>query len=310
MMTRLLACLLALCAIAMPASAQKRIALTFDDAPRGPGAFLTQEDRTTRLIAALRRAGVRQAVFFVNPGNIAATDGGASEKRLAAYVAAGHVLANHSFSHPHLNTTPVADYLADVDRAGAWLRPRPGYRPWFRFPFLDEGGTDKVKRDALRAGLKSRGLANGYVTVDGSDWNIEGLTVAAKAAGKPIDMAALRDLYVETHVESAEFADDLARRATGRAPVQVMLLHETDLAALYIADMVAALKAKGWTIVSADRAYRDPIARVHPDVPSAQGTLLEAIAWEKGFPAPRWYARNTISVANALFRQRVLHEAQ
>lgn len=123
-------------------------------------------------------------------------------------------------------------------------------------------------------------------------------------------MAGLRDLYVETHVESAEFADRLAEQALGRRPVQVMLLHETDLAAYWIADLVAALRAKGWTIVTADAAYRDPIAKLHPDTPSAQGNLLEAVAWEKGVPAPRWYERNTLSTADPLFRQRVLHEGK
>ena len=296
--------------VAMPAEAQKRIALTFDDAPRARGPFLTPEERTARIIAGLRKAKVRQAAFFVVPGNLAAPDGAGGEQRIAAYVAAGHVIANHSFSHPALKSMTAQAYLADIDRAGDWLKGRRGLRPWYRFPFLDEGGTDKAKRDAVRTGLAARGLSNGYVTVDGSDWNIENLTAQARKAGKPVDMDALRDLYVETHVESAQFTDRLAKQALGRQPVQVMLLHETDLAAYWIADLVAALRAKGWTIVTADVAYRDPIAKLHPDTPSAQGNLLEAIAWEKGGPAPRWYERNTLSIADPLFRQRVLHEGK
>ena len=86
------------------------------------------------------------------------------------------------------------DYLADIDRAEAWLKPRAGHRPWFRFPFLNEGRQDKVKRDAIRAGLAARGLRNGYVTAESSDWHMETLTIAAKAAGKTMDMDALRDL--------------------------------------------------------------------------------------------------------------------
>lgn len=293
-----------------PAMAQKRIALTFDDAPRARGPFLTPDERTERLIAGLRKAKVRQAAFFVVPGNLSAPDGAGGERRIAAYVAAGHVIANHSFSHPALKSMTAEAYLADIDRASGWLMGRRGLRPWFRFPFLDEGGADKAKRDAVRAGLAARKLSNGYVTVDGSDWNIEGLTAEARKAGKPIDMAALRDLYVETHVESAEFADGLARKALGRQPVQVMLLHETDLAAYWIADLVAALRRKGWEIETADVAYRDPIAKMQPDVPSAQGSRLEAVAWAKGIPAPRWYGRNTLSIATPLYRQRVLHEAQ
>lgn len=295
--------------VALPATAApKRIALSFDDAPRNRGAFFTPDQRTDRLIAGLRLGRVPQAVFFVNPGFLSTPDGAGGEARIDRYVAAGHVVANHSWDHPHLSSTSAADYLANIDRADAWLRPHAGFRPWFRFPFLDEGGRDKVKRDAIRAGLAARGLRNGYVTAEASDWNMETLTVAAKKAGKPMDMDALRLLYVESHVQAADFADGLAIKTWDRSPVHVMLLHETDLAALYIADLVAALRADGWEIVSADEAYADPIGQIFPDTPFANGTLTESAAWEKGLPAPRWYERNDVDLANRLFAERVLHE--
>ena len=54
----------------------------------------------------------------------------------------------------------------------------------------------------------------------------------------------------------------------------------------------------------------DPVAAsaASVDVPSAQGTLTEALAWEKGLPAPRWYERNNTEVLGRLFRKRVLGE--
>lgn len=293
--------------MAAPAS-DKRIALSFDDVPRNPGAFFTPEERTQRLIAGLRKAGVEQAAFFVTTGNLEQPFGAGGEDRIARYAAAGHVIANHSFSHPHLNKLSAEAYLAEIDRAETWLKDRPGRRPWFRFPFLDEGGSDKAKRDAVRAGLKARGLRNGYVTADGSDWNMEALTATAQKEGKKIDMTALRDLYVETHVQAAEFYDHLARRTIGRSPAHMLLLHETDLAALFIDDLVAALRRHGWRIVTADEAYSDPISAAEPDVPTAQGTLTEALAWEKGLPPPRDYERNSTRAANALFARRVLKE--
>jgi peptidoglycan/xylan/chitin deacetylase (PgdA/CDA1 family) len=303
-------CCLWLATIASPVAAQNRIALTFDDVPRGAGAFLSVEDRAARLIAALAAARVEQAAFFVNPGALAHVHGAGGEARIAAYVAAGHVVANHGNDHLALRRTDPAAYLADIDRAEAWLRPRAGHRPWFRFPFLDEGQADKAKRDAVREGLAVRGLSNGYVTAESSDWHIEALTIRATAAGKTIDRNALRDLYVESHVEAAEFADALMIRATGRQAAQVLLLHETDLAALFVGDLVGALRAKGWQIVTADVAYADPVAQeaARVDVPSAQGTLTEALAWARGLPAPRWYARNDTKLLDRLFAERVLHE--
>jgi hypothetical protein len=160
----------------------------------------------------------------------------------------------------------------------------------------------------VRAGLKARGLRNGYVTVDASDWHLEQLAIDAKKGGKAIDMDALRDLYVESHVEAAEFYDGLARQTLGRSPAHVMLLHETDIAALWIDDLVAALRRAGWDIVTADKAFADPIKDAMPDVPSANGTLTETLAWEKGLPAPRWYARNDTKLASRLFAERVLKE--
>ena len=300
---------LAACATPEAAPAEpKRIALTFDDIPRGPGAFLSQEERTERLIAALRKARVRQAAFFVNPSFLANRERAGGEQRIARYVRAGHVLANHSFSHPHLRGVSAEDYLADIDRAEEWLKGRDGRRPWFRFPFLYEGGTDKAKRDAVRAGLAARRLQNGYATVDASDWHLEQLTIEARSAGRPMDAAALRDLYVESHVEAAEFYDALARKTLGRSPAHVLLLHETDIAALYIGDLVAALRRHGWEIVTSDEAYRDPIHTAQPDVPSANGTLIEALAWEKHVPGPLWYERNDTRLAGRLFAERVLHE--
>ena len=290
------------------AEARKRIAFTFDDVPRGRGAFFTPDERTIRLIAGLHQAGVKQAAFYVVPGQVGHDDGLGGEQRILAYVAAGHVIADHSFTHPHLNELSVADYMANVDKAEAWLRGREGRRPWFRYPFLDEGGDDKAKVAAVRAALKARGLRNGYATIDGSDWNIESLTADAVKAGKRIDMEALRDLYVETMVGAADFADELAQKTWRRQPAQVIVLHETDIAALFIADLAKALRDDGWTIITADEAYADPISKLAPDVPSANGTLVELAAWEKGVPPPRWYERNDIDLANRLFRERVLHE--
>lgn len=292
----------------VPAAAQKMIALSFDDVPRGRGAFFTPDERTRRIIAELKKAKAPQAAFFVNPGAIGHGDGAGGEERIAAYVAAGHVIANHGNSHKRLSTTDTAAYLADIDAAEVWLKGRAGYRPWFRFPFLDEGGKDKAKRDALRQALAARGLRNGYVTAESSDWHLESLTRDAVRAGKKIDRTALGQLYVTWHVEAADFADAMMRRVTGRQPVQVMLLHETDLAALHIGDLVRALRKAGWTIVSADTAYADPIGQEMPDVPVANGTLTEALAWAAGVPAPRWYRYNQIDLATPAFRDKILGE--
>ncbi len=305
---RLLLTALLLLQSATAVAGGKRIALTFDDVPRQRGAFFTPEERSARLLAALRTAKVQQAAFFINPGRLEQPDGLGGEARISAYVAAGHVIANHSFAHPALQAVSAEDYLADVDKAALWLRGRPGYRPWFRFPYLDEGGTDKAKRDKVRAGLAERGLRNGYVTADGVDWHLEQLCIDASKAGKPIDMKALRRLYLQMQLSAVEYHDAMARSTLGRSPAHVLLLHETDLAALFVADLVAELRKAGWTIVTADRAFADPLNQAMPDVAYAGGTLTGAMAWEKNIDpplTPLWIGE---AVATQLFQRRVLKE--
>lgn len=285
----------------------KRIALSFDDAPRGPGAFLDANVRPQLLRDSLNRAGVKQAVFFANPGRI--DNSNRAEAELRAYAKAGHVLANHTATHPVLSDVSAERFIADIAKAETWLKAEKGYRPWFRFPQLDEGGKNTAKRDAVRTGLKAMGLGNGYVTADGWDWYLENLAIKAKKSGKRMDLNALRDLYVETHVLSANFADNLAQRTLGRSPAHVLLLHETDLAALYIEDLVKALRADGWTIITADEAYRDPMGNLPaPVVADANGTLVQMLSWDKGTKGPRWFERNETDVMTHLFNSRVLQQ--
>ncbi len=264
---------------AAPAAAQQ-IALTFDDAPRAGSAMFSGPERAERLLAALRDAGVDEAAFFVIGENI--DDEG--RERLAAYAAAGHVLANHSNAHASLNRTDAAAFLDDVRAADAALRDRDGFRPWFRFPYLHEGDTVE-KRDAVRAGLEAMGYAQGYVTVDNYDWYLDLLARQAVESGDSVDWEALGALYVEVLVSAAEHFDAVARDTLGRSPAHVLLLHENDLAALYVDDLVAAFEARGWTITTASNAFADPIAATAPDTLFLNEGRVAAFARAAGVPA-------------------------
>ena len=307
------ALLLVSCAVAVSEpemqDGQKRIAISFDDVPRHPGGFLTPDQRTATLIDGLRRAGVEQAAFFVTTGNLENDYGQGGEARIVAYAAAGHVIANHSHSHGWLWNGDAAEYIADLDKAEARLAGRPGKRPWYRFPYLDEG-RDVERRDALRAALTQRGLMNGYVTVDNFDWAIDGLASKAIEDGRSIDRAALGKLFVETIVDTANFNDRIAREMLGRSPAHVLLLHETDLNALFIVDLVEGLRADGWTIVTMDEAYADAIARLEPDTLYLGGGRVTAIAAAAGRdPATLVHERTDEAELERLFEERVIVKA-
>ncbi len=238
------------------ASAQKRIALTYDDAPRGNGLVFDGPQRTTALIDALQSVNSGPVAFFVTTRSM--KDNSGNRQRIEQYAGAGHLIANHSHTHQWAHKTLVDDYLKDIDQATALLAGLENQRPWYRFPFLDEGrSADKVKN--IARGLAQRGLVNGYVTIDNYDWYLDSRLQQALKEGTPVNYEKLGQFYVRMLLYAAEFYDSLAVQMLGHSPTHVLLLHENDLAALYSDDLITALRAAGWQVVSPDVAYRDPL---------------------------------------------------
>jgi peptidoglycan/xylan/chitin deacetylase (PgdA/CDA1 family) len=258
----------------------RTIALTFDDATLGDGPFLTGEERTGRLINALEDAGVAEAMFFVTTNNVARA-GESGPRRLQAYVQAGHALGNHSHSHHWLSRVDTGEYINDLDRAIDSLRKYDNVQPYYRFPYLDEGRSIE-KRDGLRAALGERGLKNAYVTVDTYDWFLVSLAQQARDAGSEFDIDDLRDLYVDVITRSTEFYDAMAQETLGRSPHHVLLLHENDLAAMFVGDLVAELQRRGFAIIPATVAFEDPISSREPDTLYLGQGRIAALAREAG----------------------------
>ncbi len=237
------------------ANAQKRIALTFDDAPREDGQVFSGDQRATVLIQALQSVEAGPAAFFITTRGFEQAGG---KDRVRRYADAGHRIANHTHNHPWASRTEIDEYLAGIDHTEVELSGLPNRRPWFRYPYLDEGrAADKVGK--IAEGLKARGLTNGYVTVDNYDWHVDLRLQQALSSGKTIDYRQLGRFYVRMMLYAAEYYDGIAVQTLGYSPVHVLLLHENDMAALYADDLVNGFRAAGWEIVSPDVAYDQPL---------------------------------------------------
>ncbi|MDO8343482.1 MAG: polysaccharide deacetylase family protein [Cellvibrio sp.] len=257
----------------------REIALTFDDAPTPDSALMTGAERSQRLIAALLKATVPDALFFVKADYINQD----TQKRLTQYSAAGFHLANHSYSHQSAGALGPLDYLADAYKAHLLLKTQDNFLPYHRFPYLN-CGKDNSSILAIRQSLSELGYKDGYVTVGTFDWYISSLLTKAAEENQTIDYNNAKKFYVETLYEAIEFYDALAQKALGRSPKHVMLLHENDAAALFIGDLIAHLRSKGWKVISPQDAYQDPIAHNFPNIIYHKQNKLAAIANSKGVP--------------------------
>lgn len=276
---------------AIPSNTDKHIALTYDDAPLGQGPIFTGQQRTDAFIQQLKQSDSGPVTIFVTTQGM---DDPSGAERVKAYADAGHLIANHSDTHPWASRIPIDDYIADIDAAEAKLEGLPNRRPWYRFPYLDEGGygdenKDKARRDIYRRALADRGLMSGYVTIDTYDWHLDSVWRKAVRDNKTTNMTALSKVYVDMVLDAANHYDRMSRDVLGRSAAQVLLLHENDLAARFSSDMIVALRADGWEIISADEAFNDEIGDYAPETLFSGMGRIAAIATDQGKSGPEFF---------------------
>ena len=240
------------------------------------------------LIDNLKKAKVPDVLIFVITRQI--NDN--SRKRLKAYEEAGFHLASHSHNHFSANKKDVDIYLEDITKAHEILEKFDNFIPLYRYPFLHHGNSREI-RDRIREHLQNLGYGIGYVTVDNYEWYMNSLLQNALSEGKKVDYDALKKVYITTLWETIIFYDTIARQTLGRSPKHILLVHENDITALYIGELVEHIRSQGWKIISPQEAYADPIASIVPDVLFNGQGRVAAIARGQGWK-----------------RQHLVHEAE
>lgn len=254
------------------------VAITIDDAPKADGPHFTGAERADAIVDAYASTGAPPMAFFVTTKPLDTEEG---RQRIQTYADAGHLIANHTRNHPWASSAGLEVEIAEIDAAEAALEGYPNRRPWFRFPYLDEGSTFEL-RDGIRAALSDRGLRNGYVTIDNYDWYLANKWQQAHDEGRSVDLDALKNAYIEMLVDALDFYDQVAIDAFGETAPHVLLLHENDLAGLFIDDLVEAFRNEGWEIISPDEAYAHKVAQIEPKTLKTRSGHFTALAIEAG----------------------------
>lgn len=253
------------------------LALTFDDGPnRVRTPRLSPDQRNAAILQALKEAKV-QAIVFAN--GIDGGDTAEGRAALAAWGEAGHLVGNHTYSH--LRLADLAAFKTDFLRCDAMIRGIPGYAKLFRFPYLKEGATLDI-RDGMRAALAEAGYRNALVTIPTFDWLIDERLRSRLRRDPQADLEPYRTYYVEDVLDQADRARALALKLTGREVAHAVLLHHCLLNALFLGDLIRALRANGWTLVGPLEAYADPLYRQAPRTLDTGTSLLKTLAAEQG----------------------------
>lgn len=265
----------------MPSSAGKspQVAITIDDFNWSDATGITSEARNRALLDALRAHRVQAAVFVAGKF----VDNETGQRLLGAWNKEGHVIGNHSYSHLYYNIAKVGfeQFSQDVLKGESVLGTHSRFRKLFRFPYLKEGDTAE-KRDAMRKCLAERGYRNWHVTIDASDWYVDQRLRARLKRDAGADLAPYRDYYLNHIWERSLFYDDLSRKVLGRSVKHTLLVHHNVLNGLFLNDLLGMYKAKGWTLIGAGEAFKDPVFSSAPKILPAGESLIWALAKEAG----------------------------
>ena len=284
----------------------KEIAFTLDDSPRHAGGYFTGPERAKALLHELKTHHIEQVAFF----SVSKHLNNEGKARLKQYSDAGHIIANHTHSHPDFNKLSLAEYIADFTRADKALSHYPTFKKWFRFPYLREGDTQE-KRDGFRQHLAQQGYFNAYITANNYDWYIESLFQRSVANKEAIDFEQLKAFYLDVMIAGIDYYDELAVKHLGRSPKHVLLMHEMDITALFIGDLADELRKRGWTIIPPERAFQDDIAHFQYEKPARfnPGRIGE-IARTKGQKKGLWHSTLEESWLEAQYLKRVIKPAK
>jgi glyoxylase-like metal-dependent hydrolase (beta-lactamase superfamily II)/peptidoglycan/xylan/chitin deacetylase (PgdA/CDA1 family) len=260
-------------------SSSPKISFSFDDGSTNDYPGYDSEVWNQMLLNNLKKFDL-QAVLFVKGANM---DNKKGAEVLTQWDSLGHLIGNHTYNHNYFNSDRVSldDFQADFNKNDSLIRNYRNYTRLFRFPYLKEGNTIE-KRDGFRAFLEEQDYRNGHVTIDASDWYIDGKMVEQLKTDSTSDLTAYKTYYLDHILHRAIFYDSLAYAITGRRINHNLLLHHNLSAALFLDDLIELFQNHGWEIIDVDKAYEDPIYKRNPQNIPAGESLIWALAKESG----------------------------
>lgn len=251
----------------------RTVAITVDDLPYVHGGFsypdLTAEIAAadavnSRLLGAFRAHGVPVTGFVIQQG--VEHFGQAGTQILRQWISQGLDLGNHTYSHSPMRYLSIEAFEDEVVRGESGFAPllrEVGKKPkFFRFPYNETGET-KAKHDAIAAFLSQRGYQVAVCTINNSDPIFNEAYLKLLEKGDDANAQKLRGEYLDYTSAEIDYFAALNKRVLGYEPPEVMLMHDNQLNADVIDQILALFERKQYKFVAlkaaeSERAYHTP----------------------------------------------------
>ncbi len=239
---------------------KREICLSFDELPYTDSFFEEHPDSIMgAILDALKKHKVK-AIGFVVGENI-----GQSYDLLGRWLNEGNRLGSMTFSRSDLNDVGLENFFQDVIAGKKALETMlSGFgqkRRYFRYPYLHCGTEPKIRKLA-KSFIADNSMIEVPATVVVEDY-LYNLTVQ-KWRGRRDSVQVIRLLneYVNYVLDEVEATERTAKEVIGRRCRHILQLRANELNALYLDDLITALKESGFTFITVDQALKDKLYRM------------------------------------------------
>lgn len=255
------------------------ISITIDDPAVDSAVIMDWQAKDDAILKTFESFSIKAALFVCGKR----IDSPAGKELLNRWDSRGHLICNHSYSHFYFHSPKVSldAYENDFLRCDSIINSYSNFTKLYRYPYLKEGSTLE-KRDGFRDFLRTIDYKTGYVTIDASDWYIDGRMIDTLKFDPSSDLTPYKEYYLDHIYKRALYYDSLALRLTGRHIKHTLLLHHNLINALFLGDLLKMFVDKGWVLVDAGSAFKDEIFSRFPDILPAGESIVWAIAKETG----------------------------
>jgi len=237
----------------------KELAVTIDDLPFVCGRYLPdviESDKFRQILKTLQKHKLR-VIGFVVGSQI-------NEKNcqlLDEFVVEGHLVGNHTFTHPDLNNTSVERYKSDIIKGENVINKWVGQQKYFRYPYLHQGSTESKYHD-ISEFLCTGSYINVPVTIDNDDWLFNKQFTDALNRKDSSLADSIGRAYLAHMQEMTYYFDSLATTKFKRDVKHILLVHMNELNSFYLDQLLKWYQAQGWRFITPKEALTDSVYRV------------------------------------------------
>ena len=244
-------------------NAIKQVCFTFDDLPLAHNIDSFSYVQTfTKLVNRLKVNNI-PAIGFVNESKLFSNDSLIQWRYdlIKLWVSSGLQLGNHTYSHPDYTKISLKEYAKDIEKGAEvtkhLMTNESGYY-YFRHPFLRVGDS-KEKADSLSNYLESNNYKVAPVTIDHDDYIFANAYRISVMNQDSIMTEKIKNDYFVYMEQNILYFETLTKKVFGRNINQILLLHNNQLNADCIDDLIKLFKSHDYKFTSLYDALNDPV---------------------------------------------------